>query len=50
MISKKMCPVRSVHGGCRFNCMEEECQLWDGGVYDKYDPGCGLVSRENRRV
>jgi len=31
-------------------CDKENCQLWDQGVYDKYNPGCGMIPRENRRV
>lgn len=31
-------------------CDRENCQLWDHGVYDMYNPDCGLIPRENRRV
>lgn len=31
-------------------CREDACALWDKGVFDKYEEGCGLVPRENRRL
>jgi hypothetical protein len=30
-------------------CDMSDCQLWDEGLYDKFEPGCGLVPRENRK-
>jgi len=31
-------------------CIGSVCRLWDPGIYEKYEAGCGLVPRENRRV
>jgi hypothetical protein len=44
-----ICPVMS-RSEPRDVCIEKKCALWDEGAYDGYYAGCGLVSRENRRV
>jgi hypothetical protein len=44
------CPIKSISQKEDQYCSENHCQLWDDGIYDKYQPGCGLVSRENRRI
>ena len=43
----KYCPFKA---GVPYLCDGELCQLWDKGIYDVYEPGCGLVPRGNRRV
>lgn len=46
-----LCIARGASGGVLDDrCMRGKCALWDEGAYDCYSPGCGLVSRENRRI
>lgn len=50
-----LCPflmiARGASGGMfEERCIEERCALWDEGIFDECEPGCGLSSRENRRV
>jgi len=44
-----ICPIMSANYHDH-ECLQERCALWDDGVYDEYEPGCGLVPRENRRA
>ena len=52
----KLCPFRVIAmvmaqaGNADAQCIDESCQLWDAGRHDVYEPGCGLVPRENMRV
>ncbi len=49
-MEKKLCPFIHPFEGQLWHCCGEACQCWDEGVYDKYEAGCGMVPRENRRV
>lgn len=46
---KLICPVMSRSEPLAL-CVEEDCALWDEGVFDECYAGCGLAPRESRRV
>jgi hypothetical protein len=42
----KICPIMSVARVAP--CIEGKCQLWDYGIPNIRDSGCGLVKEKNR--
>jgi hypothetical protein len=49
-MSALICPILRAYQlpGKDQACLEEKCAWWDRGVFDRINPGCGKVSRENR--